>query len=247
MRYLILSDIHGNLDALEAVLAYAEGQRVEGTLILGDLVGYGASPRQVIERIRDLRPAPLLVRGNHDKVVAGLERSFRFHAEAREAVLWTATQLDQEQRDWLAALPAGPVPGPEGSVLCHGSPLDEDDYLLSVFDAFGAFDRHPGRLVFFGHSHVACAFVLADEEVEGWLVEGESHAMDLVPGCRYLVNPGSVGQPRDRDPRACCLIWDSFDRRIEWRRVDYDVASARARILDAGLPAFFADRLERGV
>ncbi len=252
MRHLIFSDIHGNLEALEAVLRFARAEGVESYLMLGDVVGYGASPEAVIERVRSLAPPVLAVRGNHDKVVCGIEAGFQFHPRARAAVDWTSGQLDEEQLHWLSDLPEGPLPGPGGSVLCHGSPLDEDAYILSTSDAWGVFESgflepRQRELVFFGHSHVACAFVLKDDEVDGWLIEGQTHRMELEPGSCYLVNPGSVGQPRDRDPRACCLIWDTVEGRIEWRRVEYDVDSARARILDAGLPPFLAERLARGV
>lgn len=252
MRYLIVSDIHGNWDAMRTVLRRIKRKRFDRTLLLGDLVGYGAAPNQVMDEIRSLPGELFMVRGNHDKVVAGLESGEGFNEIALLSAEWTAQRLTERHREELRALPTGPMiieQGTEGVdlAICHGSPDDEDHYLFAEQDAWPAFHAEPhAHLTFFGHTHLPSLFILHQGGVRGMLLRGDGriHVSDRL---RYLVNPGSIGQPRDRDPRASFMIYDSDRRVLSWRRIDYPIERARRRILEAGLPAALADRLNYGV
>ncbi len=246
MRYLILSDLHANWEALAAVLRDAEGRSYEAVLVLGDLVGYGASPNQVIEAVRGLAAPLQAIRGNHDKVAAGLDDGGSFNATALAAARWTAGELSAANLRYLQELPAGPLEVTAGLTICHGSPRDEDAYLLSTGEAWEAFEAHPAALTFFGHTHVPSAFILRDEGIDLEVLQGDEAVLDVEPGARYLVNPGSVGQPRDRDPRAAYMLYDDERRQAVLRRVEYPVDEAQERIVDAGLPMILAERLPLG-
>src|SRR5579884_2329230 len=197
MRYLVLTDIHANLEALDAVIADARRRGFDKTLVLGDLVGYGADPNAVIERIRSLKPAAI-VRGNHDKVACGLEQADGFNAVAKSAARWTLDVLIPEYREWLAALPGGPIDVDDTVQICHGSPFDEDAYIFDELDALRALKIASRPLCLFGHTHYPVTFELSAESFDsiGPSAAGES-VLALVPGTKYLMNPGSVGQPRD--------------------------------------------------
>jgi diadenosine tetraphosphatase ApaH/serine/threonine PP2A family protein phosphatase len=247
MRTLILSDIHGNAHALDAVLADAQARGYDQTLMLGDLVGYGAEPQRVIERVRALSPA-VLIRGNHDKVCAGLASAHDFNDVARTSIEWTRRTLSRELLRFLADLPVGPVTVDGGIEICHGTPFDEDYYLFDARDAARAFDAVSQPLCFFGHTHVP-AILLArhDDGVSTQLDgDGRSWSWRVPDDTPVLVNVGSVGQPRDGDPRAAYGIFDTESRMLYLHRVDYDIQGAQQKILDAGLPARLATRLEQG-
>jgi predicted phosphodiesterase len=251
VRYLIISDIHGNLEALRAVLAHAARKRRDAVLFLGDAVGYGAAPNQVVERLRAMGRKLHSVRGNHDRVVLDPEEgSAFFNAHARSAAFWTAEVLTPANRRFLENLPVGPTVIEEGVAICHGSPADEDEYLFSEMEAQMAFRSLPANVTFFGHSHVPCMFEMTVEEghenLVGVLLRGGRVVIDLDPARGYLINPGSVGQPRDRDPRAAYAMYDSALRRFTLYRIPYNVNAARKRILGAGLPNILADRLVHG-
>jgi predicted phosphodiesterase len=246
MRYLILSDIHANLQALDTVLAAASTRRYDRVIVLGDLVGYGGDPDAVVERIRSLGPFAI-VRGNHDKVAAGLEDSGGFNAIARRAASWTRQSLSAENQAYLTQLPAGPLTVNETVLICHGSPEDEDLYIFNDRDALRALRDSSRPLCLFGHTHLPIAVRLVDGTLE--LVARATRAenrVELAEDTKYLVNPGSVGQPRDGDPRAAFAILDLADQSIVLYRVDYPVGDAQARILEAGLPASLAHRLGVG-
>jgi diadenosine tetraphosphatase ApaH/serine/threonine PP2A family protein phosphatase len=248
MRYLVLSDIHSNLEALHTVLDASSALGWDRLLVLGDLVGYGADPNAVVEVIRPLEPFAI-VRGNHDKVASGVEDSEGFNRIARQAAEWTYNRLTAENRDYLASLPAGPVFVDDVIELCHGMPLDEDAYVASEIDAVRALKQSERPLCVFGHTHVPCAFRLYDNAFE-LLVRavGGGETLELDARARYLVNPGSVGQPRDGNPRAAFARIDtSGDLPVmTWFRVDYPVKDAQAKIIDAGLPRGLAERLSIG-
>lgn len=246
MHYLILSDMHGNTDALSAVLRRVRRKKFDVTLVLGDLVGYGAGPNQVVEAIRDLPGTVIRIRGNHDKVVAGIEDGSNFNHAALTAARWTAEHLTGANLRFVRDLPQGPLTVPEGFTICHGSPLDEDMYVFSMYEAWEIFEQYPADLVFFGHTHVPSLFVHHGREIRVALLPGENGTITLEPGRRYLVNPGSIGQPRDRDPRASYMTYDSTKKTIRWHRVSYAVERAQQRILKAGLPKILADRLAIG-
>ncbi len=245
MRDLVLSDIHGNLDALDACLADATARGFDRTLILGDIVGYGAEPGGVIARVKALAPEAI-VRGNHDKVACGLDSADGFNSVARAAVAWTREHLGDADRAWLAALPRGPVAVDDLIEICHGAPFDEDAYIFDELDAHRALRTASRPLCLFGHTHQAVAFVLAGESLSASLPEGSDSLLTLEPDARYLVNPGAVGQPRDGDARAAYAIVDGKARTLTLYRVGYDVQGAQRKILGAGLPDVLASRLSAG-
>ena len=247
MRYLIVSDMHGNCDAFAAVLRHVRRKRFDRTLVLGDLVGYGAGPNQVVEAVRELSGEVFQVRGNHDKVVAGVEDGRNFNPAALQAARWTSERLTPANLRVVRDLPQGPLTVDERVAICHGSPLDEDAYVFSDFDAYQIFAAHEAPVTFFGHTHIPSLFLKHPGGIEVALLRGESGAIRIEEGFQYLLNPGSVGQPRDRDPRASFMTYDSRRRLVRWQRVAYPVEKAQERILKAGLPRVLAERLAAGV
>ncbi len=246
MRYLVLTDIHANLEALDACLAHAASRGCEATLVLGDLVGYGADPNAVVERVQALKPVAI-VRGNHDKVACGIDQAEGFNAVARHAARWTLEQLTPDYREWLAALPAGPTEVDDLLEICHGSPFDEDAYIFDELDAVRALKVSTRPLCLFGHTHYPVTFELSDETIESiGSTPASEMRVQIRDGCRYLINPGSVGQPRDGDPRAAYAIVDTSERRVELFRATYPVEAAQAKIIEAGLPEVLAQRLAVG-
>jgi diadenosine tetraphosphatase ApaH/serine/threonine PP2A family protein phosphatase len=242
MKYLVISDVHANLEALEAALAHVE---CDAMLVLGDLVGYGADPNAVVERVRGLAPLAL-VRGNHDKVGSGIDGVESFNHLARRAISWTASVLTPSNREWLAALPKGPHVVDDFVEICHGAPGDEDEYIFDYLDARRAIEMSRRPLCLFGHTHVPAVFRLQGEMTPVTPERGASTTIQLDSGARYLVNCGAVGQPRDGDPRAAFGVVDTGARTITLLRVPYDVAAAQAKILAAGLPEVLAQRLAIG-
>jgi predicted phosphodiesterase len=247
VRYLIISDIHGNLEALDAVLTALPPERYDRVLVLGDLVGYGANPNEVIARIIALQPAGI-IRGNHDKVAAGLEDGESFNAVARNAVEWTVDALTPEHRAYLAALPSGPMAIDELIEICHGAPFDEDAYVFDELDALRAIESAHRPVCIFGHTHVALAFQRTEDAIEYVAGPGESEGIRITLDSRhrYLINPGSVGQPRDGDPRAGAAIVDTAHRDAELHRIVYPVQETQRKIRLAGLPEVLARRLALG-
>jgi diadenosine tetraphosphatase ApaH/serine/threonine PP2A family protein phosphatase len=245
MRYLVLTDVHANLEALDVCLADAAVRKYDRTLILGDLVGYGADPNAVIASIQGLHPIAI-VRGNHDKVACGLELAEGFNAVAKAAVEWTLDVLTPANRAWLAALPQGPTMVDEAVEICHGSPFDEDAYIFDELDAVHALKTSARPLCLFGHTHCPAVFQLSGGRFEDLgVVEGPG-TLPLRDAAKYLVNPGSVGQPRDGDPRAAYAIADTGARQVELFRLKYPVEVAQAKVLKAGLPDVLAQRLGVG-
>lgn len=247
MKYLVLSDMHGNDEALKTVLRKVRRKRFDATLVLGDLVGYGAAPNQVVEAIRGLPGRVLVVRGNHDKVVTGIDSGESFNQVALVAAQWTSQHLTETNLRYVRDLPAGPQGVDDGLAICHGAPTDEDKYLFSDRDAATVFSAWSVPVTFFGHTHVTSVFSLEGRGIRVRQLVGEQGELDLDPAHRYLVNPGSIGQPRDGDPRASYMTYDSTRRRVRWHRVPYRVERAQARIRKAGLPAVLADRLAVGM
>jgi diadenosine tetraphosphatase ApaH/serine/threonine PP2A family protein phosphatase len=243
LKYLVISDVHANLEALEAVLAAAGSY--DHTLVLGDLVGYGADPNAVIDRVRAL-PSATFIRGNHDKVGAGLENTDGFNYLARHAIMWTTNTLTPERREWLAALPQGPVIVDELVEICHGAPFDEDVYIFDDLDALRALRVARRPLCLFGHTHVVAGYQISDEMRAISGVRETSIHIPLNGSSRFLVNCGAVGQPRDSDPRAAYGMLDTATRTLSLERVEYDVAAAQGKIIAAGLPDVLAQRLAVG-
>ncbi len=246
MRYLVLTDIHANLEALETCVADARTRTFDATLILGDLVGYGGDPNAVVERIQALAPVAI-VRGNHDKVACGLEQAEGFNAVARSAAKWTLDVLTPAHREWLCALPEGPHMVDEVVEICHGSPFDEDAYIFDELDAVRALKVSARPLCLFGHTHYPVTFELSNQSFDAVDAASASETvLEMKPGSKYLVNPGSVGQPRDGDPRAAYAIVDTKQRRVELFRLKYPIAEAQAKVIKAGLPDVLAHRLAVG-
>jgi len=241
MRYLILSDLHANLPALDAVLADAATTGYDAVLVLGDLVGYGANPSAVLARTLALAPAGL-IRGNHDKVCAGLEPSTSFNDVARASIEWTAAQLSPAELRTLAELPAGPQHAAGDVEIAHGAPFDEDYYIFDTGDAARALDAASGRICLVGHTHVPAIFASTDAPLN--MVSDSTFALPRTGG--VLANVGSVGQPRDGDPRAAYGLLDLRKQTLALRRVAYDIERAQRSILEAGLPGWLAWRLEQG-
>ena len=251
MRALILSDIHGNLEALTAVLSDAAGH-YDIIWNLGDVVGYGGSPNAVVDLIRPL--ADINVRGNHDRVCTGQTSALGFNPVARAAALWTLKELTANNLEWLKAVPQGPIASSEvpGITCAHGSPLHEDTYILNMRDAWIPLQQMTTPITFFGHTHVQGGF---SQKAHDWhevrprydtRTDKEHWILELPEGTRHLINPGSVGQPRDHDWRAAYAIYDVEAVRIVYHRIPYDVTTSQGRILMAGLPERLAARLKEG-
>jgi diadenosine tetraphosphatase ApaH/serine/threonine PP2A family protein phosphatase len=246
LRYLVISDIHANLEALEAVLDAAKALSYDRLLVLGDLVGYGADPNAVVECVRGLAPHGL-IRGNHDKVGAGVESAEGFNAVARSAIRWTYDALTPANREWLANLPTGPVIIDDFIEICHGTPFDEDAYVFDDLDALRSLHASERPLCLFGHTHVQVGYALDGDQFTLTTLDDDRPLYVVVADeTKHLLNPGSVGQPRDGDPRAGFALVDADRREAVIHRIDYFVEKAQARILEEGLPEVLAQRLALG-
>jgi len=245
MRYLILSDIHANKEAMAAVLGHVRRKRWDKAVFLGDLVGYAADPNQAVEMLRGLRKL-VAIRGNHDKVCSGIESGEMFNRIALEAALWTRRKLTRGNTAFLRGLPRGPLLVDGAFAISHGTPIDEDAYIFGEIEALNVFRQTDHEICFFGHSHFPVVFALTPDAINTVLTHGQTFRYRLEPGARYLINPGSVGQPRDGTPLASFAIYDSKTRVVAIHRVPYDVDKTQLRILDAGLPRPLADRLSIG-
>jgi predicted phosphodiesterase len=247
MRYLVLSDIHSNLEALDAVLRVSAAQRYDAVLVLGDLVGYGADPNAVVDRVRGLDPAAI-VRGNHDKVAAGLDDAEDFNPMAKSAAHWTRESLTPETFEYLRDLPTGPQIVDDLIEICHGSPLDEDLYVVADVDAARSIAVARAPVCLFGHTHVAVSARMDNQRrLEIDAPQGHPEFPTAIDAAsKYLINPGSVGQPRDGDSRAAYAIADLDRKVVTLYRVAYPIEAAQKKILDAGLPPMLAYRLGMG-
>ncbi len=239
MSYLILSDIHGNLEALQAVISDAAG-RYEQILCLGDLVGYGADPNAVTEWVE--ANAAVVIRGNHDRICSSEASAEYYNPAAQASVLWTRAALTESARTYLRNLPRGPVAVDEFD-LTHGSPLDEDEYLIGIGDVSSLRGHLQSSLTWFGHTHLQGGFLLSRGGVKRIAA---NRPLEIEPNYYFLINPGSVGQPRDGDWRAAYAVYSPVERTVEFRRVAYDVDRAAGKIRKAGLPDFLAVRLYEG-
>jgi predicted phosphodiesterase len=250
LRILVLSDIHANLEAMEACLAAAPPFDLVANL--GDVVGYGACPNEVIERSRSL--GKTFVRGNHDKATAGLLELEDFNALAAAAAIWTRGQLTPENLEWLRSLPQGPLSMEEFPhiQLVHGSPGDEDAYVVSIGDALVPLITLATPITFFGHTHLQGGFFANGSSADGFRPEyrtvgqAESVSLQLKSATRYMINPGSVGQPRDGDWRAAFAMFDTEAQIVHYHRTPYNLKAAQERILAANLPSRLATRLATG-
>lgn len=240
MRVAVISDVHANYHALDAVLREIDAARVDAVWCLGDTVGYGPRPNECCDVVK-ARASHCLV-GNHDLVVLGELSVGDFNGEAAAAAIWTTQALTPESREFLAALkPLGAV---EGVDLFHASARDPVwEYVLTEEAAEGTLARSDAPLVLVGHSHVALALTTVDGRIGGGPAPGGS---TVALAGRWLLNPGSVGQPRDGDPRAAWLLMDLDEMFAEFRRVAYSIERTQAEMRERGLPSTLAARLERG-
>jgi predicted phosphodiesterase len=246
MRYLVLSDVHANLTALDAALEAVKG-RWDRAYCLGDIVDYGPDPNEVTERVREL--SPTIIRGNHDKAVAGLTDLEEFNPVAQLAAEWTRRQMHPANLEYVAELPAGPVSA-DGITLVHGSYEDEDEYVFVPGQAMTGLLESPTDVTFFGHTHHQGGFSYREGQI-GIIQLRPDHgpkfaALRMEPGTRYLLNPGSIGQPRDGDPRAAFAVADLEHHIIEYWRVPYDIAAVQKRMEKAGLPFQLVERIGAG-
>ena len=245
MRYLILSDIHANREAFSAVLSFVRRKRWDKAIFLGDLVGYGANPNQTVDLLRDLRPL-VAIRGNHDKVCSGIEDGELFNRVALQAAMWTRQKLTSSNLKWLHQLPEGPAVVDGAFAISHGTPIDEDAYIFGEIEALNVFRQTTFPVCFFGHSHFPVVFGLSPDAIQTVLTMGPSFRFKLKAGVRYLINPGSIGQPRDGNPLASFAFYNSDSKVVTIHRVPYRVEQAQTKILEAGLPRPLADRLALG-
>jgi predicted phosphodiesterase len=260
LKILIISDIHSNLQGMEACLMHAPD--CDAVVNLGDIVGYGGSPNEVTARSRSL--GGLFVRGNHDKACTGVMGVETFNPVAGLAALWTKQTLTPENLEWLKALPQGPIglngiakedqglAKLHGVQLVHGSPLDEDEYIIVMRDAVEPLSTTESQLTLFGHTHIQGGFCL-DGEQWGTLrpiyhtkTEAEHVTLELQPKVKYMINPGSAGQPRDGDWRAAFAVFDTTELAMSFYRVPYDVKAAQQIIIGNKLPDRLATRLAEG-
>ena len=246
MRILVLSDLHANMTALEAALQAAAGHW-DIAVCLGDVVGYGPDPSEVTSKIRKL--ATYAIRGNHDKAVAGLMATEDFNPVAKTAVDWTRAQLSEEELKWLAALPQGPLKA-DGVVLVHGAFQDEDEYVFTPAQALEGLLDSAADITFYGHTHHQGGFSYRDSNLEVLQIHPKPAearaALRIEPARRYLLNPGSIGQPRDADPRAAFAIADLERNTVEFWRVPYDIDSVQERMRNERLPEPLIQRLVVG-
>jgi predicted phosphodiesterase len=245
VRYLILSDIHSNWEALQAILAHAQNA-YERIVCCGDLVGYGADPDAVTEWVQ--QNVPSVVRGNHDKACAGLEDLEWFNPVARTSALWTMSVMKSKNLDYLRDLPKGPEQI-NGFQILHGSPVDEDEYIVTERDVAQIAPYLESSVSFFGHTHLQGGFLCHRNGVKRLEApeDSDAAAYELEKDQTYFINAGSVGQPRDGDPRAAYAVYEPSARLVTFFRAGYDIASAQKKILDAGLPEILAARLDQGV
>jgi predicted phosphodiesterase len=246
MRYLVLSDIHANVTGLEAALAAVEG-KWDRVICLGDVVGYGPDPNEVVDKIRALDA--LIIRGNHDKAGSGLEDAADFNPVARAVALWTREKLTPDNLEYLQKLPTGPIEL-DGMSLVHGALRDEDEYVFTQAQALEGLLEAPLPVTFFGHTHLQGGFILDETNVEVVRLKvppgAGSAKIDIVDGKTYLLNPGSVGQPRDGDPRAGFAIAELSAHSVEFWRVPYNVPAVQERMMRAGLPEPLIARIAFG-
>jgi predicted phosphodiesterase len=241
MRIAILSDVHSNLEALRAVLASAKREGVDEYLCLGDIVGYGANPNECVSIIGDLTGK--IVAGNHDHGVCELTSIEYFNAAAQKAIEWSRREMLKKHKDTLKALPL--IMEHDDTLFVHATPSFPDswNYIFSMNDAMREFGFFENQLCFVGHTHQPLAFSLTNENEIGTSMD---ESFNLSPHKRYIINAGSVGQPRDGDSRASYIIFDDKPQTVSFRRVPYDIVSCQEKILNAGLPPFLAQRLEVG-
>ncbi len=239
MRYAVIADIHANLEALEVVLADSKEQKCTHYCCVGDVVGYNANPKECLDIVRSMGMP--VVKGNHDEYCSSEEDLEGFNPHAAEAVNWTRKQLSTEDRQWLRELKYVRLVASFSMVHATLDGPQRWGYVFDKLAAAASFTYQNTAICFFGHTHVPVAFV-RDSVVRG----GTYSKFKTEPGKKYFVNVGAVGQPRDGNPKAGYVVYDLNEGTIELRRLDYDIAKAQKKIMEAGLPQRLADRLALG-
>jgi predicted phosphodiesterase len=247
MRFLIISDIHANLEALQSVLELAHG-KYDQVACCGDIVGYGPDPNAITDIIRKINPA--IIRGNHEKAALGLVDLNMFNPMAKKASVWTQEQLNDESRSYIETIAPGPL-DLDRFTLVHGSLLDEDQYLVDMEDAYSSFPLAHFPVTFIGHTHIQGGFVqfqdgrqgILNPETKGGATESQ---LRIDPRHVYMVNPGAVGQPRDHDPRAAFLIYDQEEQLVRYFRTEYPLEKTQDKMRSAHLPHYLIERLKMG-
>lgn len=241
MRYGLISDIHGNLEALQAVYKEIDKLGVDEILCLGDVIGYGPDPEKCVELVRER--ASVILAGNHDHAPIGLVDVTYFNTYAKRAVEWTTAKISQETRDFLESCPL--IHEYENFIIVHSTPANPSawEYILSIDDAIENFPHFDKRCCFIGHSHVPV--IISKSPQEQIQVQRLSN-LTLQEDYKYIINIGSIGQPRDLDPRAAFAIFDDESFLYELHRVNYDIGKVQRKILERGLPPFLAERLALG-
>lgn len=239
MRYGLISDIHGNFEALSVVLAFLQDQKIDKLLCIGDVVGYGAEPSRCLGKI--LEADCDMVAGNHDFAAVGKISIDYFNIFAKESTLWTQRNLTEEDKKALMRQPL--VREYEGFTLVHGSLYKPQafDYVQTIIDAIYSFKELDRQILFIGHSHVPITFIEGDS-----ISFSANETIEIKDGKRYIINVGSVGQPRDEDTRSSLAIYDTDARLVRICRVEYDIETAGRKIIEAGLPEINAERLKIG-
>lgn len=241
MKYGIISDVHSNLPALEAVIDELNKRKPDKILCLGDTVGYAANPNECCKLVREISDVTVI--GNHDSVIAGLTPLSLFNSVAKEACIWTVQHISPENKRWLEKLPL--TRKVDNFVIAHGALSNPNKwkYVLSLEDALEEFSLNNfDKLCFIGHSHIPITFYVRAGRYN--LIMDSKFKLES--GCRYIINPGSVGQPRDGDPQASFGIFDTENMKMEIIRVAYDIERAQRDIIKAGLPEFLSLRLAQG-
>lgn len=237
MKYIIIADIHSNLEALKSSIKSFPSRVNSKVISVGDVVGYGASPNECVDAALSLKAEGVL--GNHDGASTGRTDFSNFNSHAKEAVIWTSENLTPKSRDYLNALPL--TYEEDDFTVVHGTLHDAEEfnYMITATDALKTFSVLKKKICFVGHSHIPGVFMLK----EGRLYQSYESEIELEPKARYIVNAGSVGQPRDGDPRACYAVYDTDEKKIKFYRVEYDIKTAHDKIIKASLPQVLADRL----
>ncbi len=243
MRIAVISDIHSNLPALEGFFEFIKALNVEKIVCLGDLVGYNPWPNDCVEMVRK-NDIPAIM-GNHDRVASGIEEPDHFNLAAKRAILWTRESLSGDNRDWLTKLPERLLVN-NRILLVHGSPSDPNEYIFSVDSAIYNMEfmteRFGVSICFFGHTHAVAVYSMKSKDL--FFLEGDT--IDIEDGVKYLINPGSIGQPRDSDPRAAFLIFDEGEKKVEFYRFPYDIDTVYKAIIETGQDEFLGKRLYLG-
>jgi diadenosine tetraphosphatase ApaH/serine/threonine PP2A family protein phosphatase len=242
MKNIVFSDVHGNLEALYAALRFIERYPDAKIYSLGDIVGYGANPKECLSEVRKI--AHISLAGNHDHAVIGLTTIKHFNPYARAAVIWTADFLDEQDKKYLSGLPLYKK-SKKKAFWVHSSPLNPSqwNYIMSIDDAKRNFTGFKEPLCFIGHSHSPMVIVLSPDSK---LFFDKNEIIQIKPENRYIINVGSIGQPRDGDWRACLILYDDETQIIKFIRLEYDLSTTQTKIIQAGLPDFLAERLLYG-